>query len=386
MFPPSRIHFFNFSCYAVIVDNSKNLTVLSIMSSSFDYSFVPSRGWSMGKVREGLRCDKSTLHQMGVTLKAMLSARGLLLTSMKVRKNRIALSGGIDEFMKQAEFQALFHDIPKSWLKPALMGYAQLLNYRDVRIKKRPSSSSGEYQSAEFAILADDILAFPAKFPGSQRVKKERSTYEEDEESEDEFPVSQRPKKKRPTYEENEESRDEFPVSQRPKKDRPTYKENGESGDLAPPSGKLDSPSTSISVDHEDKSIATIPILTEAQDETKAILCLAGDLIADGINRHRMQLQDVNFNALLKYLTDHGVRTHNQSFSLFFMHRGKRISVNDDDSFKEAMTTMMNEGRTSFNFIFDYMTLRKFLDRSSRDDLLISKISALNFKSQVTLG
>lgn len=50
----------------------------------------------------------------------MLSGRGLFPTSMYIRKNQIALSEGIEKFMKQADFQALFENIPKNWLKSAL--------------------------------------------------------------------------------------------------------------------------------------------------------------------------------------------------------------------------------------------------------------------------
>lgn len=120
------------------------------------------------------------------------------------------------------------------------------------------------------------------------------------------------------------------------------------------PSETLESFSTSTSVDHRDIPFAKTSILTEAQDSTDNYLCLAGDLVDDEINSDTMRPQDAKLDALLKYLTNQGVETHDESFNLFFTYMGRRISVKEANSFKVAMTMMKNEGRTLFNFVFHY--------------------------------
>lgn len=114
------------------------------------------------------------------------------------------------------------------------------------------------------------------------------------------------------------------------------------------------SPSTSS--DPKGIPFAQTPILAEAQDATIEFLCLAGDLIDNGKLWSTMLPKDASLNSLLNHLTERGIATHDESFNLFFMYRGRRISVNNAISFKAALTMMKNEGRTLFNFVFDYAT------------------------------
>ena len=125
--------------------------------SPFDYSIIPHHDWPMATVRTGLQCDKPTFHRLGVTLKTMLLARGLMPVSMRTRKNRTDLNEGIDEFMKQAEFQILFQNIPRSWLKPALTAYAKRLNYNNIRKRRRSSSPPGKNNNRPDSLLSLNI-------------------------------------------------------------------------------------------------------------------------------------------------------------------------------------------------------------------------------------
>lgn len=93
----------------------------------------------MKTVRAGLRCDKPAFDRVGVALKTMMLRRDLLSTSMKTRRKQTALSEGIDEFMTRSDFQALFRNITRSWLKPALTAYASRLRYNNRR--RKPASS-----------------------------------------------------------------------------------------------------------------------------------------------------------------------------------------------------------------------------------------------------
>ena len=125
------------------------------------------------------------------------------------------------------------------------------------------------------------------------------------------------------------------------------------------PSDTLESISTSAPVDQKGMPFAETPIFTEAQDTPDNYVCLAGDLVGHGINPNTMCPQDVKLDAVLKYLTDQGVETRDESFKLFFTYRDKRIFVNDANSFKVALTMMKNEGRTLFNFVFYHEASRK---------------------------
>ena len=116
------------------------------MSSSFDYSIIPDRSWSMETIREGLRCDKPTLDRVGEALRAMLKARGLYLMPTRIQKDRTNLNEGIDEFMLRAEFRTLFRNIPTSWLKPALTAFARKGNYETRRKGGMPSAPQGRNQ------------------------------------------------------------------------------------------------------------------------------------------------------------------------------------------------------------------------------------------------